>query len=75
MRIPVPGPVAGVPRSGLRALLGRRAAPAGSGFRDGPLWAWCPAERRQTPHGLDAGVRFCRVCKTPTTTSQETAHG
>jgi hypothetical protein len=47
-----------------------------SAFRPGPLFAWCPAEARETPHTLDAGVRRCRSCKTSTatTTSGET-HG
>jgi hypothetical protein len=53
-----------------------RRHPAGTGFRRGPLFAWCPAEGRTTPHALDAGVRRCRSCKTstPTKTSGE-IHG
>lgn len=46
--------------------------------RRGPLWAWCPAEVRTTPHQVDAGVRRCLVCKTTTpamTTEEERAHG
>ncbi|THA50825.1 hypothetical protein [Streptomyces sp. A1136] len=54
-----------------------RRRPAQSPFRRGPLFAWCPAEARETPHTLDVGVRRCRSCKTstPTTTSEEKTHG
>ncbi|WP_434593473.1 hypothetical protein [Streptomyces sp. A5-4] len=54
----------------------RPPGPADASFRRGPLFAWCPAEGRETPHTLDAGVRRCRSCKTstPTATSGET-HG
>ncbi|WNI20320.1 hypothetical protein [Actinacidiphila sp. ITFR-21] len=52
----------------LAGLLGRRR-PQGyptAGFRAGPLWTWCPAERAQTPHLPDAGGLRCLSCKTPT---------
>ncbi|KPI33373.1 hypothetical protein OV450_1461 [Actinobacteria bacterium OV450] len=46
-----------------------------AGFRVGPLWTWCPAEERQTPHLVDAGGRRCLSCKTSTSTTEETTHG
>ncbi|MFJ7592465.1 hypothetical protein ACIQZO_34870 [Streptomyces sp. NPDC097617] len=46
----------------------RRQRPASAVFRRGPLFAWCPAEARETPHTLDVGVRRCRSCKTSTST-------
>ncbi|WP_439082148.1 hypothetical protein [Streptomyces sp. WL006] len=44
----------------------RWRSPADQMFRTGPLWAWCPAEARTTPHQQDAGQRRCRSCKTIT---------
>ncbi|MFC7791302.1 hypothetical protein [Streptomyces cinereoruber] len=41
-------------------------------FRLGPLWAWCSAEGRPTPHSVDTGARRCRSCKTSTATTRET---
>lgn len=49
----------------LRKRLPRR--PQGyptAGFRAGPRWSWCPAERAQTPHLTDVGGLRCLSCKT-----------
>ncbi|MGA5496693.1 hypothetical protein ACPCSP_20260 [Streptomyces cinereoruber] len=54
-----------------RGLAARAAGPA-AGFRPGPLWVWCPAEERPTPHSVDTGARRCRSCKTTSSTTPTT---
>lgn len=62
------------------AVLGRRQQGAARrpqgyptvGFRVGPRWSWCPAERVQTPHLTDIGGLRCLSCKTPTTPEVKT---
>ncbi|WP_284576648.1 hypothetical protein [Streptomyces sp. 2P-4] len=60
----------GVALVALAAVLERRSRPGRTaGFRVGPLWAWCPAERALMPHRVDAGSRRCISCKTSTPTN------
>lgn len=58
----------------LRRLTGRSGPVPTAEFRTGPLWAWCPAERRETPHRVDLGGRRCLSCKTLTPITTETSH-
>lgn len=54
---------------GGRQQHGPRRRPHGypsTGFRVGPRWTWCPAERAQTPHLTDASGLSCK-----TTTARE----
>jgi hypothetical protein len=47
-----------------------------TGFRVGPLWTWCPAEARWTPHALDVGGRQrCLSCKNSTVKPEDLPHG
>ena len=73
------GAFLGVAPEVVRRVVGKRRQPQGSrprhyrpqgyptaGFRAGPRWSWCPAERAQTPHLTDVGGLRCLSCKTPT---------
>lgn len=55
----------------LLAVVPRRPYGPVAGFRTGPLWAWCPAERQLTPHKADVGGRRCLSCKTTTRTEED----